>query len=181
MMGKRHVRPHGQRTYVLCALLFAAQIGSAGCAQDTRGLGFANLQIYSVSSPRLASNQPESACSTTCIAARRGAWGGRRRAGLLRTLQPLHTMHMGEEGERVRSCGDEDENLVEKYRKILNNAEETTKAAEAPTGFFSNFLAATKVKPCETDYDCNPVSMAVFAWLLLRGGHSLSTSTCARY
>lgn len=174
LAGHRTAQSSGcRRTYALCVLLFAAQSGSAGCADHSMGLGFV-LSPHLPAAGSQLSGPLTSACSTTCIAARRGVCGVGRRAVLLRTLQPLHPLHMGKESERVRSFGDEDENLVEKYRNILNNVEKTTpmaRDAEAPKGFFSNFMASAKVKPCTTDYDCNPVSLAaLFALLILQRG-----------
>ena len=49
-----------------------------------------------------------------------------------------------------------EENIVEKYRKILNDVDSKPAAARKEATFFSKFFQSAKVKTCETDYDCNP-------------------------
>lgn len=52
-----------------------------------------------------------------------------------------------------------EENLVEKYRKLLNDVDSKPSGVRKPEGnFFSKMVDSAKaaVKTCETDYDCNP-------------------------
>jgi len=58
----------------------------------------------------------------------------------------------------LRAQAGGEENVVEKYRKILNDVDNKAAGARKPQGnFFSKMMQSAKssMKTCETDYDCN--------------------------
>jgi len=115
----------------LCATLLFAQTGITGAGlHESRGLGFAMSPSAAMGSALTPGTRTSRAMSS-------------------RSAQsPLQLRaQVGEE------------NLVEKYRKLLNDVDSKPMEVSKPqANFFSKMIDSAKAaaKTCETDYDCNP-------------------------
>lgn len=140
---------------VVLAALCIVQTGSIASGHSSTRLAFAT------SLPAMAS---QAACKC------RLAGGGQKsiQASSCRRLPALNPMQMQTGGsadepiDKVRSFGpegsaneeSENTNVLDKYRKILRDAD--SGASKDEGNFLTKMMASAKIKACETDFDCNP-------------------------